>query len=118
MAEKLRRRFLYTGCEARTESAGETATPDGGESVGPQSEEPAPVILRYIMGQASIRVETAEGKVIYIDPFSGADKDYTPAADPILVTHNRPDHNQAERIENRNRDCRIITQREDSFRAF
>ena len=70
-----------------------------------------PAVLRY-MGQASIRVTTAEGKVIYIDPFSGTDEDYAPAADLILVTHAHPDHNQVERIANRNPDCRIITQEE------
>lgn len=62
------------------------------------------------MGQASIRVTTAEGKVIYIDPFSG--DDYDLPADLILVTHNHPDHNQIDKITHRNKDCRIITQDE------
>lgn len=64
------------------------------------------------MGQASIRMTTPEGKVIYIDPFAGADKDYLPAADLILVTHDHFDHNALERVSNRTSDCKIITQRE------
>jgi len=59
------------------------------------------------MGHASIRITTAEGKVIYIDPFAG--EGYEPAADLILVTHDHYDHNALDRVENRNPDCRIIT---------
>ena len=47
-----------------------------------------------------------------MDPFSGSDEDYAPAADLILVTHAHPDHNQTDRVANRNPDCRIITQDE------
>lgn len=68
-----------------------------------------PATLLY-MGQGSIRVVTAEDKVIYIDPFSG--DQYDLAADLILVTHGHPDHNKIELIENRNEDCQIITQEE------
>ena len=59
------------------------------------------------MGQASIRITTPEGKVIYIDPYAG--KGYKPAADLILVTHDHFDHNQTRLIKNRNSDCKIIT---------
>ena len=62
------------------------------------------------MGQASIRITTPEGKVIYIDPYAG--KGYQPAADLILVTHDHFDHNQTRRIKNRNFDCKIITWKE------
>ena len=99
-----------------TETAGENATADGeagssAETNAEETEESAPALLRY-MGQASVRVTTAEGKVIYVDPFSGSDEDYAPAADLILVTHAHPDHNQMDRVANRNPDCRIITQDE------
>lgn len=62
------------------------------------------------MGQASIRITTAEGKVIYIDPYVGSG--YEPAADLILVTHSHYDHNGVDKISNRNPDCRIITWKE------
>ena len=60
------------------------------------------------MGQGSLRVVTAEGKVIYIDPYAG--DWYDLPADLILVTHGHSDHNQLDLIQSRNEDCRIITQ--------
>ena len=62
------------------------------------------------MGQASIRITTAEGKLIYIAPYVGSG--YEPAADLILVTHSHYDHNGVEKVVNRNPDCRIITWKE------
>ena len=62
------------------------------------------------MGQASIRIITAEGKVIYIDPYVG--NGYEPTADLILVTHSHYDHNGVDKVIHRNPDCRIITWRE------
>ena len=59
------------------------------------------------MGHASLRIVTAEEKVIYIDPYAG--NGYELAADLILVTHAHYDHNDVEKVENRNPDCRIIT---------
>ena len=43
-------------------------------------------VLLY-QGQASIRIITTEGKVIYVDPYAG--NDYELYADLILVTHPR-----------------------------
>ncbi|MBD5146262.1 MAG: hypothetical protein HDT21_10220 [Ruminococcus sp.] len=62
------------------------------------------------MGQASIRIVTAENKVIYIDPYAG--DFYDLPADLILVTHAHFDHNQISKVESRNPDCIIITQDE------
>lgn len=62
------------------------------------------------MGHASLRITTAEGKVIYIDPYAG--DGYAPTADLILVTHSHFDHTQLDKIENRAPDCRIITWKE------
>ena len=62
------------------------------------------------MGHASLRITTAEGKVIYIDPFVG--EGYEPAADLILVTHAHHDHNAVDKIKNRNEGHRIITWKE------
>ena len=62
------------------------------------------------MGHASLRITTAEGKVIYIDPFVG--EGYEPAADLILVTHAHHDHNALDKIKNRKDDCKIITWKE------
>ncbi|MDE7429167.1 MAG: MBL fold metallo-hydrolase [Lachnospiraceae bacterium] len=79
----------------------------------PQSEteqsEPGSALLLY-QGQASIRIITDEGKVIYIDPYAG--NDYGPEADLILVTHSHFDHSQTDKVEKRNPDCQIITQNE------
>ena len=62
------------------------------------------------MGHASLRITTAEGKVIYIDPFVG--DGYEPAADLILVTHAHHDHNAVDKIKNRNEGHKIITWKE------
>lgn len=64
------------------------------------------------MGHGSLRITTAEDKVIYIDPFVGDDEWYGPAADLILSTHDHYDHVALDKIGNRNDDCEIITQKE------
>ena len=72
-------------------------------------ETPAAPTLLY-MGQGSLRIVTGEGRVIYIDPYSG--DGYDLPADLILVTHGHFDHNGLDLIQSRNEDCRIITQNE------
>ena len=62
------------------------------------------------MGQASMRIVTGTGKVIYIDPYAG--EAYDLAADLILVTHSHYDHNGVDKVISRNPDCRIITWKE------
>ncbi len=67
--------------------------------------------LRYL-GQASLRIVTPEGKVIYIDPYAGTDEDYALPADLILVTHDHFDHCAVERVTNRADGCVVITHNE------
>ena len=62
------------------------------------------------MGQASIRIVTAEGKVIYIDPYAG--DGYDLSADLILVTHGHYDHCAVDKVANRNDGCVTITHKE------
>ena len=61
-------------------------------------------------GQASIRITTKEGKVIYIDPYAG--DGYDKGADLILVTHSHYDHNGVSKVAARNDGCRIVTWKE------
>ncbi|MBR6095130.1 MAG: MBL fold metallo-hydrolase [Lachnospiraceae bacterium] len=61
-------------------------------------------------GHASARIVTAEGKVIYIDPFAG--DGYDLAADLILETHGHFDHTGADLIAVKNDNCSIITWKE------
>ena len=68
-------------------------------------EEVMPATLLY-QGHASVRIVTAEGKVIYIDPFMG--EGYDLPADLILMTHGHYDHTGADLITSRNDDCQVI----------
>lgn len=74
-----------------------------------EAEGPGPATLLY-QGQASIRIVTDEGKVIYIDPYAG--DSYELPADLILVTHSHFDHNQTDKVEKQNEGCQIITYKE------
>ena len=60
-------------------------------------------------GHASLRITTAEGKVIYIDPASG--EGYDLPADMILVTHGHPDHNKIDLVTQKE-GCVVITEKE------
>lgn len=62
------------------------------------------------LGHASLRITTADGEVIYVDPYAG--EDYGVPADLILVTHGHYDHNAVEKVANRNVGARVITWRE------
>ena len=76
---------------------------------GENSNDTGAAMLLY-QGQASIRIVTAEDKVIYIDPYAGSGYDLP--ADLILVTHEHFDHNDLDKIESRNPDCVVITHNE------
>ena len=69
-----------------------------------EAAEPDNVIL--YQGHGSFRIVTAEGKVIYVDPYAG--EGYDLPADLILVSHGHPDHNKVDLIENRNEECQVI----------
>ena len=43
-------------------------------------------------GHGSLRLTTADGRVLYVDPYAGSG--YDKPADLILVTHQHEDHNQ------------------------
>jgi L-ascorbate metabolism protein UlaG (beta-lactamase superfamily) len=75
------------------------------------AEEPAitPATLLY-QGHASLRITTAEGKVIYIDPYAG--DGYDVPADLILVTHMHQDHDNVKKIQTKNEGCITVTSKE------
>ena len=56
-------------------------------------------------GHASFRLETKEGKIIYIDPFAG--EGYDKMADLILVTHEHYDHNAVDIVPKGDRTIQI-----------
>jgi L-ascorbate metabolism protein UlaG (beta-lactamase superfamily) len=55
------------------------------------ADEPADSLT--FIGHASVKIVTAAGKTIYIDPFAGTVADYADSADVLLVTHLHGDHN-------------------------
>ncbi len=58
-----------------------------------------------LMGRASVKIRTAAGAVVYIDPY--AKGDYGEPADIILVTHGHRDHNQVQLV-GRSAGCVIV----------
>ncbi|MBN2200693.1 MBL fold metallo-hydrolase [bacterium] len=53
------------------------------------------------IGHSSVKIATAAGKTIYIDPFAGAATDYADSADVLLVTHQHGDHNAVNLVKKR-----------------
>ena len=63
----------------------------------------------YYQGHGSLRLTTADGRVIYLDPYAG--DGYDKSADIILVTHQHDDHNQIKLVTQKP-GCKIITNAE------
>jgi len=57
-------------------------------------------------GHGSFRITSADGRVIYIDPFVG--EGYDMDADILLVSHQHDDHNRTALVKQKP-DCKVIT---------
>lgn len=74
-----------------------------------------------LIGHASMKIKTAEGVVIYIDPYHPGD--YSEKADIILVSHEHDDHNQVKLCQ-QNEGCLLlrvkqtINQKDMSYNTF
>ncbi|MBP5405722.1 MBL fold metallo-hydrolase [bacterium] len=108
--------FILAACTGTASNQTEKNEQKGEQNPSPVAEtaetkpaETAKAKLLY-MGHASLRITTAEGKVIYIDPFVG--EGYNKAADLVLITHAHHDHNNPDMVKNRNSGFRIITWKE------
>ena len=88
-----------------SDTAGSGST-DSGDA--PQADGASATLL--YQGHGSLRITTAEGKVIYVDPYAG--DGYDLPADLILVTHQHSDHNKVGLIKSRNPECVTITEKE------
>lgn len=95
---------------ASSEAQGQPAAASTGGSASTSAAAAEPSIM--YLGQASVRIVTPEGKVVYVDPYAGEDSWYGPPADLVLVTHDHFDHNGLDRARNRAAGCRVITQAE------
>ena len=80
-----------------------------GCAAGAAAEE-TPVHKLLYQGHGSLRIVTAEGKVIYIDPYAG--EGYDLPADLILMTHDHYDHTNVKLIKTKNEGCRTISWKE------
>lgn len=102
-------------------SLGACSSDDSSDSSSKQkSETPATLTL---IGHASAKIVTSEGKVIYIDPaYEKTEGAYTEPADIILVTHSHDDHNKVSLVTKKD-GCQVITNKEshpksDEYKSF
>ena len=99
--------------ETATASNGSGAADEGqgaGDGAGDDSKEAYTMAKLLYQGHGSLRITTADGKVIYVDPYAG--EGYDLPADLILVTHQHSDHNKLNLIKTMNPECVIITEKE------
>ena len=100
--------------ETLTESVTEPAREENTEEIVTETEENGGTDMEaaklYYQGHASMRIDTPEGKTIYVDPFIG--DGYDVPADLILMTHGHYDHTQTKLIETVNPDCETISWKE------
>lgn len=64
-----------------------------------------------LIGHASFKIKTSEGKVIYVDPYYQPG-DYSEGADLILVSHDHSDHNVVSLCK-KNEGCAVLTHNEN-----
>jgi len=93
------------GTETPKASSSDTPSPSETESADAL---PAPKLT--LIGHASFKIKTSEGKVVYIDPYY--EGDYGEGADLILVTHGHSDHNKTGLCA-RNEGCVVLTHKEN-----
>lgn len=96
-----------------TETVLETSETSESTTVEPSEETTAPFVrqdgqttLTYI-GHASVKIVSANGTAIYIDP-AWTDGDYSDPADILLITHNHDDHMPIDDLI-RSEDCQTIS---------
>ena len=79
--------FVLSACAScrKAEESNETMNVSTRPSSETDTTTTSDVPILLYMGQASIRITTEEGRIIYIDPYAG--DSYDLAADLILVTH-------------------------------
>jgi L-ascorbate metabolism protein UlaG (beta-lactamase superfamily) len=72
-----------------------------------------------VLGHASVKIWTAGGKVIYIDPYAGTD--YADSADVVLITHQHADHNNLSLVRQK-ASCKVITNaqafKDNAYQSF
>lgn len=78
--------------------------------VGALAEGTSDAATLLYQGHASLRITTAEGKTIYVDPYAG--EGYDVPADLILITHAHSDHTAVKLIKAQNPGCATITNKE------